>query len=302
MSISSSPEKPQLAFLGPLGTYSHQAALECFGDSVEYLARPTIADVQRTVSAVVPFGIIPQENSLNGSVVETYNILRIPEVGQGTFVRGATVFAVKHSLVVRRGVKLENIEKVLSHEQALGQCQGWLAEHLPRASLVRTDSTANAAKRLLSAETGLDPMKCAAICSSVVVTIYEGLEVLEQNIQDGTENFTRFYILSQGLDVGLPEGYPQSIECMALLRLQAPGDPVKPTLNIPRAISTLDLIVERIDRRPSVHGRPFDDIYFLEVGAIPGQNSPELSWRKQLQQAVDRVKRMGAEVSALGYW
>lgn len=74
-------------------------------------------DVQETLSAIVPFGIIPQENSTNGSVVETYNVLRVPAVGQETFVRGVTVFRVKHSLVTRRGVKLENIEKVLSHEQ-----------------------------------------------------------------------------------------------------------------------------------------------------------------------------------------
>jgi prephenate dehydratase len=75
------------------------------------------SDVQQTLSVVVPFGIIPQENSINGSVVETYNVLRIPAVGQETFVRGVTVFAVKHSLVTRRGVKLEHIETILSHEQ-----------------------------------------------------------------------------------------------------------------------------------------------------------------------------------------
>lgn len=118
-----------------------------------------------------------------------------------------------------------------------------------------------------------------------------------------TENFTRFHILSQGLDLALPKGCPPSTESMALLRLQAPpGDPVKPTLNIPRVISTLGIIVNRIDRRPSVHGRPFDNVYFLEVGTVPGQTSPELSWTKQLQQAVDRVKSMGVEVSVLGYW
>ncbi|KAI9572877.1 Prephenate dehydratase-domain-containing protein [Boletus coccyginus] len=303
MSVTGNPEKPRLAFLGPLGTYSHQAVLEHFGDSVEYLARPTITDVQQTLSVVVPFGIIPQENSINGSVVESYNVLRIPAVGQETFVRGVTVFAVKHSLVARRGVKLENVEKILSHEQALGQCRGWLAEHLPQASLVPTDSTANAAKRLLSAEDGLDPMRCAAICSSVVVTIYEGLEILEENIQDRTENFTRFYVLSQGLDVALPEGYPLSTESMALLRVQVPpGDSVKSALNISRVINTLDIIVKRIDRRPSLHGRPFDYVYFLEVGNTPGQNGPNLSWTKQLQEAVDRVKGMGVEVSVLGRW
>lgn len=65
----------------------------------------------------MPFGLIPQENSTNGSVIETYNILRVPAFGQETFVRGATVLEVKHSLVTRRGVKLEDIETVMSHEQ-----------------------------------------------------------------------------------------------------------------------------------------------------------------------------------------
>lgn len=65
----------------------------------------------------MPFGVIPQENSINGSVVETYNVLRVPVVGQETFVRGVTVLGVKHCLVIRQGVKMENIENVLSHEQ-----------------------------------------------------------------------------------------------------------------------------------------------------------------------------------------
>jgi len=88
-----------------------------------------------------------------------------------------------------------------------------------------------------------------------------------------------------------------------LLRVQVPpNDPVKPALDISRVISTLDIIVKRIDRRPSLHGGPFDDVYFLEVGTIPGQNSPNLSWTKQLQEAVDRVKGMGVEMSVLGCW
>lgn len=76
-----------------------------------------MSDVQQSLSAVVPFGVIPQENSTNGSVVETYNVLRIPVVGEENFVRGVTVLGVKHCLVIRRGVKMEDIENVLSHEQ-----------------------------------------------------------------------------------------------------------------------------------------------------------------------------------------
>lgn len=118
-----------------------------------------------------------------------------------------------------------------------------------------------------------------------------------------TENFTRFYILSHGLDIALPEGYPLSTENMALLRFQAPpGDPVKPMLNISRIISMLDIIILRIDRRPLVHGKPFDNVYFFEVGAILGKNSPKQLWMKQLEQAVDKIKCMGVEVSILGCW
>ncbi|KAF9229393.1 PDT-domain-containing protein [Gyrodon lividus] len=302
--FASGSEKPKLAFLGPLGTYSHQAAHECFKESVEYLAQPTIADVQQTLSADVPFGIIPQENSINGSVVETYNLLRTPAVGRESFVRGYTVLAIQHSLVVRQGVKIEDIENVLSHEQALGQCRTWLAEHLPTASLVPMDSTASAAEKLLSAEPGgLDSRKCAAICSSVVVTIYEGLEVLQEGIQDGEENFTRFYVLSHGLDVALPAAVVLPTQNMALLRLQAPFESEAASrLDIAKAVTTLDLDLVRIDRRPSLHARLFDDVYFLEISATPDNGMEFPSWSDQLQRAVERMKHSGAEVAVLGVW
>ncbi|KAF8844011.1 PDT-domain-containing protein [Paxillus ammoniavirescens] len=268
--FASSSKKPKVAFLGPLGTYSHQAACEFFKDSVEYISQPTIADVQQALSVDVPFGIIPQENSINGSVVETYNLLRDPAIGRDCIVRGYTVLGIQHSLVVRRGVKMEDVENVLSHEQALGQCRTWLAVHLPMASLVPMDSTASAAEKLLSSELGgLNPRKCAAICSSVVATIYDGLEVLQEGIQDGEGGYL------------------------------APSESSAGRLDIAKAVNTLDLDLLRIDRRPSLHARPFDDVYFLEIGAT-SDNSVE--WSDQLQRAVEKVKRSGAEVAVLGVW
>ncbi|KIJ68343.1 hypothetical protein HYDPIDRAFT_82790 [Hydnomerulius pinastri MD-312] len=302
--FASTSEKPKLAFLGPLGTYSHQAAYECFGETVSYLAQPTIADVQQTLSASVPFGLIPQENSINGSVVETYNLLRIPAVGIKTFVRGFTSLGIQHSLVVRQGVKIGDIEHVLSHEQALGQCRSYLAEHLPRAILVPTDSTASAAERLLSVEPGgLNPSKCAAICSSVVVTIYKGLEVLQQGIQDGEVNFTRFYILSYEQDVNLPVGHITPLQEQALLRVQSPSDDSVPTLDITKIFHALDVNILRIDRRPSLRSMPFDDVYFLEIGVTQGDHDKiSSSWPDQLHLALDKIKGTGAEVSVLGLW
>lgn len=119
-----------------------------------------------------------------------------------------------------------------------------------------------------------------------------------------TENFTRFYILSQGLDVALPANCALLTQNMAVLRLQMPPDDLvkQTTLNIPRVIGALDLEVPRIDRRPSLHARPFDDVYFLEVGVTAEQKSCGQLWKKQLQQAVDKVRGMGVEVSVLGCW
>lgn len=74
-------------------------------------------DVFNAVSEEIPFALIPQENSFFGTVTETYDLLRLPEVGQQKFVRGETTHAVRHSLLVRRGVKLENVQRVMSHEQ-----------------------------------------------------------------------------------------------------------------------------------------------------------------------------------------
>ena len=71
----------------------------------------------RAVSPEIPFGLLPQENSVFGTVTETYDLLRLPEVGTEKFIRGEIILSVRHSLLVRRGVKHEDIERVLSHEQ-----------------------------------------------------------------------------------------------------------------------------------------------------------------------------------------
>ena len=148
---------PRVAFLGPPGSYSHsvsgaermpsalhliltittiiQCAVERFDDSVQYIEQPTIAgisstsshtptsvhialDVFRALSPEIPFAVLPQENSVYGTVVDTYDALRSPEAGKSVFIRGELATAIQHCLIVRRGVKLEDIQRVMSHEQA----------------------------------------------------------------------------------------------------------------------------------------------------------------------------------------
>ncbi|KAI6132747.1 Prephenate dehydratase-domain-containing protein [Pisolithus croceorrhizus] len=296
------PIRPTLAFLGPAGTFSHQAAFDCFGTSVEYVSKQTIEAVFQSLSPDVPLGIVPQENSTYGSVVETYNLLRDPTIGQNNFIRSYTVLAIRHCLIVRQGVKLEDIDHVLSHEQALGQCRSFLARLLPQASLVPTDSTASAAEEISNGTTAFDPYRCAAICSSIVTTVFEGLEVLRQNIQDGEANSTRFFIVSHGSNTTLPLSQIFPVRREALLRIntssETHGTSEYERSKFAKFIKALDLDILRIDRRPALHALTFWDVYFLEVGDIDG-NTP---WSEKLSQALQRAKYPGVEVALLGKW
>ncbi|KAJ7285622.1 Prephenate dehydratase-domain-containing protein [Mycena rebaudengoi] len=270
-------ERLKVAFLGPLGTYSHQAAYDRFGGSVEYHESGTITDVFDAVSSrVAQVGVIPQENSIFGTVVETYDALRKPDLG---FICGEIVLEVRHCLLVRRGVKFQEIQRVLSHEQALGQCRAFLAQNLASASLVKMVSTAAAAQALLTTS------NAAAICSKHCATVFDGLEILAEGIQDQNTNFTRFYVLAASEDVKLPFASTSQTRC--LLRLYSPNPPA----SITQLLATLAMAVSRIDRRPQLE----------EVERAPSVGDPA-TWRREIEQAMERVRASGGQVELLGVW
>ncbi|KAG9222902.1 hypothetical protein CCMSSC00406_0000409 [Pleurotus cornucopiae] len=106
-----------VAYLGPVGTYTHQAAHQKFGPSAKYVGQDTIKDVFNSLSPTIPFGVVPQENTIFGSVIETYDQLRHSNVGKGLFVVGEVTLGVQHCLLARKGIPLSEIKDVLSHEQ-----------------------------------------------------------------------------------------------------------------------------------------------------------------------------------------
>ena len=131
------------------------------------------------MNAEFALGILPQENSIFGSVTETYDLFRDEELGKSKWIRGALTLSVQHSLVVHAGRTLQDIKEVLSHEQvrsatllhiapvlngiqALGQCSLFLRTYFPSAKLVAVPSTAVAAEKV-----SRDPVasNSAAICS-----------------------------------------------------------------------------------------------------------------------------------------
>ena len=146
------------------------------------------------------YALIPQENTIFGMVVESYDSFRLPELGQDKFIRGEKSIGIQHSLVIRKGVELANVKKIISHEQvnlcpiisvcdfltasqALGQCSQYLSEHFPDAILEKRPSTADAAMSLLDPDEGFEGDR-AAICSSVCATMFENLEVVATGIQN----------------------------------------------------------------------------------------------------------------------
>ncbi|KAJ6623409.1 Prephenate dehydratase-domain-containing protein [Mycena sp. CBHHK59/15] len=288
-------EPLKVTFLGPQGTYSHQAAYDRFGSIVEYCESGTITDVFNAVSSgVAHAGIIPQENTIFGGVVETYDALRNPDPG---VIRGEIVLEVQHCLLVRRGVKFDEIQRIMSHEQALGQCRGFIAKNFKSASMVKMASTAAAARALLTASNS------AAICSKLCATVFDGLDVLFEGIQDQKSNFTRFYVLTASKDVRLPPpSSPIMGQTRCLVRLSSARDPSSPPVSITQLLSALAMTVSRLDRRPQIDNTvPFRDLYFAELERASGVNT-DTPWMPDIQQAMDRVRAAGGHIDLLGIW
>jgi chorismate mutase/prephenate dehydratase len=181
-----------IAFLGPETTYSHQAALSKFGQSLRYMPCETIEQVFEEVEkSRAQYGVVPIENSIEGGVTPTQDRLTQTPLK----ITAELYLPIHHCLIVQPGVKTP--KRVYSNPQALGQCRNWLARNFPDAELLPTRSTAGASEHVKQ-----DP-EAAAIASRLAAEEF-GLEILAENIQDIAGNTTRFLVL--GRDFGPPSG------------------------------------------------------------------------------------------------
>jgi chorismate mutase/prephenate dehydratase len=177
-------KKLKIAYLGPEYSFSHVAAVERFGHSVEFVKVGSITAVFEEVGrGHVDFGVVPLENSTNGSIADTLEMfVRMPQIIICAEVR----LRIHHNLL--SNVEQQKINRVYSHPQALSQCRTWLSKNLPHALLREVSSTAVAAD-LAHQEQG-----AAAIASKQAAVTY-GLRVLFENIEDSPYNETRFAVI-----------------------------------------------------------------------------------------------------------
>lgn len=187
MSACLSFEEPlRVAYLGPEGTFSQMAARSLFGLQARYRECATIDAVFEAVeSGDSTYGVAPFENSTEGAVSMTSDAL----VESHLLIKQEHVLPIAHCLL-SRARSLADIQAVYSHPQALAQCRGWLAKHLPRAQIVQTTSTAAAAREAHSDD------RAAAIGADIAAEIHD-LPIMRANVQDRPENATRFVVLAK---------------------------------------------------------------------------------------------------------
>src|SRR5438132_7937079 len=174
----------KVAYLGPEDSFSHLAAVERFGQAVEFMRVGSIAAVFEEVNrSHADFGVVPLENSTDGRVADTLDMfLRLPQIKVCAEVR----LRIHHNLMAN--CEQQEIRRVYSKPQALSQCRNWLSKNVPHASLHEVASTATAAE-LAQREPG-----AAAVASRQAAVKY-GLRILSSDIEDSPNNETRFAII-----------------------------------------------------------------------------------------------------------
>jgi prephenate dehydratase len=184
--------RPRVGYLGPEGTFSEEALLSSAGpDTIEPLP---LGSIRETVTALreaeVEWAIVPIENSLEGSIGITLDLL----AGEphDLEIVGEALLRISHSLIAAGAVGLERIETVITHPQVPGQCAGFLRRELPRARVLPSSSTAEAVRSVVAAG---EPSQ-AALGTLLAAQIYGGT-VLREGVEDRSDNETRFVWLAR---------------------------------------------------------------------------------------------------------
>ncbi len=226
-----------IAFLGPRGTYSEEAAARYGGASGELVPFPSIpASVAAVENGDTDVAVLPIENSIEGGVSTTLDLL-IHETD--LHICHEVVVQIRHVLVAREAVPLDSIQTVVSHPQALGQCRRFLDRVLPHAGQVAALSTAGAVQSVVE---GDDP-SIAAIGPGPAQARYGG-EVIAENIQDNPTNLTRFVVLAS-------EDAPPTGDDKTSIGVTADANEPGVLEKIIRPIADAGLNLTRLESRPT---------------------------------------------------
>lgn len=264
----------KVAYLGPEATYTNQAAIACFGSSMQYQAASCIPEIFNLVEKKeADYGVLPIENSTDGSVRHSLDML----VDTKLFIVNQIYLNIEHCLISNS--PLGEIERVCSKDQALGQCRDWLLRKLPGVHQKEVESTSLAVK-MAAKEKGV-----AAIASSLAAEMY-GVPIIEHNIQDLSDNITRFLVIGKEPAGRLGDGKDRT-SIVVLLK-----DEVGSLQNALNIFSEHGINLCKIESRPT-RRKSWDYFFFIDfIGHY--EDAPVQTVIEQLKGKSSLVKWLGS--------
>jgi prephenate dehydratase len=304
--VSVELEKMRVAFQGEAGAFSEAAAVQLLGEKITTVPRPTFDATFRAISdGAADVLLVPVENSLAGSVVRVFDLLLESRLA----IVAETILPIEMQLIAVPGASLAEIRSVASHPMALAQCERFFARH-PGLKRLPAEDTAGSVRDVLAR----GDKSCAAIAGRRAAERYGGA-ILEENIQDNTENYTRFVLLipkadhsfsehSNSAQVASPGARDLMVELgarqvdegrsskdlkmsLAFRLMHRPGA-LLAALE-PFASHGVNLL--KIESRP-IHGHPWEYQFFVDVQASPDN----------LNAALTEVSKVTSEVRVFGLY
>ncbi|HSG98344.1 MAG TPA: prephenate dehydratase [Woeseiaceae bacterium] len=283
MSACLAQQEPlKIGFLGPEGTFTQTSVYKHFGHSVRALPFHTIDEVfQEVESGAADFGVVPIENSTEGSVNNTLDMFLTSPLK----IAGEIELRIEQHLM-NREKGLDRIERICAHEQSLAQCRGWIRENLPHVELIGMSSNAAGARR------ARDEAGTAAIGPEVAADVYE-LQVVVSNIEDRPDNATRFLVVGRELLAATGED-----KTTLLISTSDTAGGAGVLHNLLQPLATHGVSMTRIESRPS-RRRNWDYVFFLDVEghATDTHVAAALS---ELEERASLFKVLGAYPKAIG--
>jgi chorismate mutase / prephenate dehydratase len=277
MSASRALEAPtRVAYLGPAGTFSEEAALGYFGSSIARVPCASFDEVFRTTTAgAADFGVVPVENSTEGVVARSLDLFLTTPL----FIIGETSLIVRHNLL-RKTNSMDGITAVCAHPQALAQCHGWLSHHLPDVERRPVSSNAEGA-RLAGLDAGV------AAIASVRAAAEFGLHTLAPAIQDDAHNRTRFAIVTHPDRHPAPK--PSGHDCTSLIVSVENKPGAVHDLLVP--LKEHGVSMSRFESRPARSGQ-WEYYFYIDIEGHPDEPHVGIALRA-LREACAFFKVLG---------
>ncbi|MCS7055707.1 MAG: prephenate dehydratase [Thermoflexales bacterium] len=274
----------RVAYQGEPGAYSEQAILDFFGPAVQPVASPTFDDVfDRVAQGACDYGMVPVENSLGGSVHRNYDLF----MRHALHLVGEVVVRIRWCLYALPGVQLGDLRRVISHWQALAQCERTLSALLPNAEREPVYDTAGSVKMLAESQR----RDTAAIAGKRAQALY-GLPILREGIEDDPNNYTRFVVIARTPDL------PPAAQGAAARERKFKTSIVFAMRNQPGALfralaafALRDIDLTKIESRP-LQGSPWEYLFYLDFAG----HAEEAHCRR----ALDHLRELTTVLRVLG--